>query len=308
MTHPGAILIAGPTASGKSALAHALAERLGGCVINADSMQVYRELRILSARPTEAEMGEVPYRLYGHVPGSDAYSAARYALEARAAIEAASAAGQVPIVVGGTGLYFKALLEGLSPIPKIPDDIRARWRKAAADESPAALHEELAARDPEMAARVRPTDPQRLVRALEVLEATGVSLARWQETPGEPVLRLADTLPLVVSPPREELRRRIDVRFDAMMKAGAVDEVRALVALGLDPELPVMRALGVRPLIEMLDGRTGRKAAAETAKAETRQYAKRQVTWLRRNMNAWTWINTQQMESLGQILIGFIKP
>lgn len=307
MTQPKAILIAGPTASGKSALAHALAERLSGSVINADSMQVYRELRVLSARPAESEMGAVPYRLYGHVPGSEAYSAARFAGEARAAIDAARAADQVPIVVGGTGLYFKALLEGLSPIPQIPEEIRARWRKAATEESPAVLHEDLARRDPEMAAKLRPTDPQRIVRALEVLEATGISLARWQEEPGEPVLQLAETLPLVVSPPREDLRRRIDVRFDTMMREGAADEARTLAAMGLDPELPVMRALGVRPLIAMLEGRMGRKAAAETAKAETRQYAKRQVTWLRGNMSAWKWIDAQQMESLERKLIDFIK-
>lgn len=308
MTHHRAILIAGPTASGKSALAHALAARLGGMVINADSMQVYRDLRILSARPAGSDMADIPYRLYGHVDGAEAYSAARYALEARAALDAAWAAGRVPVVVGGTGLYFKALLEGLSPIPKVPDEIRKRWRKAASDEGPAALHALLATRDPEMAARLRATDPQRIARALEVLDATGVSLARWQETPGDPALQLADTLPLVVSPPRDELRRRIDLRFDRMMNEGAADEARALMERGLDPELPVMRALGVRPLIEMGQGALSRNDAAETAKAETRQYAKRQITWLRRNMSAWKWISTQQMESIDRILGAFIKP
>lgn len=301
------ILIAGPTASGKSALAHALAEKLSGTVINADSMQVYRELRILSARPAESEMGNVPYRLYGHVPGAEAYSAARFAVEASAAIDAARVEGRVPIVVGGTGLYFKALIEGLSPIPPVPEDIRTRWRKAAEDQTPRALHAELAGRDPAMAARLRPTDPQRIVRALEVLEATGVSLARWQETPGEPVLRSSETHAFVVSPPREELRERIDTRFDAMMRDGAVDEVQSLRALGLDPDLPVMRALGVRPLMEFLEGATSREAAAETAKAETRQYAKRQVTWLRSNMSAWKWLSTQQMKSMDRLIVDFIK-
>lgn len=301
------ILIAGPTGSGKSALAHALAERLSGAVINADSMQVYRELRILSARPAESEMGNVPYRLYGHVPGAEAYSAARFAVEASAAIEAARAEGRVPIVVGGTGLYFKSLLEGLSPIPPIPEDIRTRWRKAAEEQTSAALHAELASRDPAMGARLRPTDPQRIVRALEVLEATGVSLARWQETPGKPTLQSADTHALVVSPPREELRERIDTRFDAMMREGAVDEVRELKALGLDPDLPVMRALGVRSLMEFLEGATSQEAAVETAKAETRQYAKRQATWLRSNMNAWKWIPTQQMKSIDRLIVDFIK-
>ena len=301
------ILIAGPTASGKSALAHALAERLSGTVINADSMQVYRELRILTARPSEAETAAVPYRLYGHVPGHEAYSAARYADEARSAIAEAQAAGRIPVVVGGTGLYFKALLEGLSPIPPIPPDIRTRWRDAAAEQGAAALHAVLAKRDPVMAARLRPSDPQRIVRALEVLEATGISLATWQEMPGEPVIQLDEALPLVVSPPREVLRQRIDARFDAMIEEGATEEVRALARLGLDPDLPLMRALGVRPLMDMLAGRVSAIEAVEGAKAETRQYAKRQVTWLRSNMNAWKWQNTQDMESLSRHFCDIIK-
>lgn len=308
MTQLQPILIAGPTASGKSALAHALAERLSGTVINADSMQVYRELRILTARPADADIGDMPYRLYGHVPGDQAYSAARYAGEARAAIAEARAAGRRPIVVGGTGLYFKALLQGLSPVPPIPDEIRARWRKAAADEGPGALHAVLAERDPAMAKRLRATDPQRIVRALEVHEATGVSLARWQEMPGEPVLRLEDCLAAVVSPPRKALRQRIDARFDAMMAEGAADEVRALAALGLDPDLPVMRALGVRPLLDMLAGRLTPQEAVESAKAETRQYAKRQVTWLRSNMSSWIWAGAQQTKSLIGHLCDFIEP
>ena len=302
-----AILIAGPTASGKSALAHALAERRSGTVINADSMQVYRDLRILTARPSDADTRAVPYRLYGHVPGDEAYSAARYADEARAAIAEARAAGRLPIVVGGTGLYFKALLEGLSPIPPIPAEIRTRWRDAAVEQGAAALHALLAARDPTMAERLRPTDPQRIVRALEVLEATGTSLARWQEVPGEPVLQLEECVAVVVSPPREELRRRIDTRFDAMMAEGALEEVRALAALGLDPELPLMRALGVRPLMEREAGRMTPAEAAESAKAETRQYANRQVTWLRSNMNSWKRIDAQYIESSFRYLCDFIK-
>ncbi|AHB49195.1 tRNA delta(2)-isopentenylpyrophosphate transferase [Hyphomicrobium nitrativorans NL23] len=302
-----AILIAGPTASGKSALAHALAEQLSGIVINADSMQVYRELRILTARPSEAEAGAVTYRLYGHVPGDEAYSAARYADEVRIALAEARAAEKLPIVVGGTGLYFKALLEGLSPIPPIPAEIRTRWREAAVEQGAASLHAQLAARDPVMAARLRPSDPQRIVRALEVLEATGVSLAQWQEVPGEPVIQLDDALPLVVSPPREVLRQRIDARFDAMIEEGAIEEVRALAHLGLDPDLPLMRALGVRPLMDMLAGRVNATEAAEGAKAESRQYAKRQTTWLKSNMSAWKWQDTQDMQSLPRQLCDFIK-
>lgn len=307
MAQPQVILIAGPTASGKSALALALAERLSGTVINADAMQVYRELSVLTARPTETDERRAPHRLYGHVPGEEAYSAARYAAEARTAIAAARASGRLPIVVGGTGLYFKALLEGLSPVPTVPAAIRARWRKAAAEEGAAALHDVLKSRDPEMAARLRPSDPQRIVRALEVLEATGISLARWQETPGEPVVSVEDALAVVVAPPRDVLRRRCDDRFGHMLAAGAADEVRALIRLRLDPELPVMRALGVSPLIALVEGRMTADEAAEVARAETRQYAKRQLTWLRRNMSTWKWTDTQETESLAATLCAFIN-
>lgn len=307
MTRPAPILIAGPTASGKSALALALAERLGGTVINADAMQVYRELRVLTARPSEADARRAPHVLYGHVPGAEPYSAARYAAEARAAIAAAEEAGRIPIVVGGTGLYFKALTEGLSPIPPVPDAIRARWRRRASTEGPAALHALLKERDPEMAERLKPTDPQRLVRALEVLEATGRSLARWQEQPGEPAVRVAAGRTIVVSPEREVLRQRCDARFDVMMAEGAVDEVRALLALGLSPELPVMRALGVNPLAELIAGRLTAAEAADAAKAETRQYAKRQLTWLRRNMITWMWIDSKEMGCFMPQFVDFIK-
>lgn len=307
MTNLDPILIAGPTASGKSALALALAERLGGTVINADAMQVYRELRVLTARPSAADEARVPHRLYGHVPGAEAYSAARFAAEAAAAIAEAEAAGRVPIVVGGTGLYFRALTEGLSPIPPVPEEIRTRWRRRAEAEGAAALHALLKERDPEMAARLRPTDPQRLVRALEVLEATGVSLARWQEQPGVAAVRVTAGRALVVAPEREELRRRIEARFDAMLAAGAVEEVRALLQLGLAPDLPVMRALGVAPLADLLAGRRSPADAAEAAKAETRQYAKRQLTWLRRNMITWRTVDTKEIEHLNAEISDFIK-
>lgn len=307
MTKPSPILIAGPTASGKSALALSLAERIGGTVINADAMQVYRELRILTARPSEADERRAPHLLYGHVPGGDAYSAARYAAEAREAIAAAEKSGRIPIVVGGTGLYFKALTEGLSPIPPIPEDVRAHWRRRAGEDGPAALHAILKARDPEMAERLRPTDPQRLVRALEVLEATGRSLAFWHGLPGEPAVRIEAGRAIVVSPEREELRRRCDVRFDAMIAEGAIDEVRALLALGLNAELPAMRALGVRPLGRLIAGEIGMEEAADAAKSETRQYAKRQLTWLRRNMIAWKWIDAKETECFSRKLVEFIR-
>jgi tRNA dimethylallyltransferase len=182
----------------------------------------------------------VPHRLYGHVPGTEAYSAARFAAEAGAAIAEAQQAGRVPIVVGGTGLYFMALTEGLSPIPPVPDDIRSHWRSRAAEIGAAALHAELAARDPVMAARLRPTDPQRLVRALEVLDATGVSLAEWQAKPGEPVVHVEEGRAFVVSRDRADLFARCDARFDAMLAEGAVEEVRALLQLGLSRDLPVI--------------------------------------------------------------------
>lgn len=301
------ILIAGPTASGKSALALAIAEQIGGTVINADAMQVYRELRILTARPSEADERNAPHALYGHVPAAEAYSAARYATEARAAIEAAQAGGRTPIVVGGTGLYFKALTEGLSPIPAIPDDIRSYWRARAVEEGAAALHAVLKQRDAEMAARLQETDPQRIVRALEVLEATGISLARWQEQPGEPVLSIDPERAFVVTRDRAELRSRCDARFDAMVREGALEEVRKLRALGLSSDLPAMRAIGVGPLIALIDGRLTQEEAAEAVQAETRQYVKRQETWIRRNMITWNSISEQEMTTIAASFRDIIK-
>jgi tRNA dimethylallyltransferase len=291
------ILIAGPTASGKSGLALALAERLGGTVVNADSMQVYRELSILTARPTVEDEARVPHALYGFASGAEAYSAGRYAADAARAVAEARAAGRVPIVVGGTGLYFKALLEGLSPIPAPRSEVRAFWRAEGARRPAVELHALLARRDPEMAARLMPTDTQRIVRALEVLESTGRSLADWQREPGRPVLAEADTVRLLLLPDRAGHGALIDARFDAMLAAGALDEVRELLALGLSTELPIMRALGVAPLAAHLAGALSLEAAAAAAKTETRQYAKRQLAWLRRNMIAWIVLDTQYMES-----------
>jgi tRNA dimethylallyltransferase len=291
-----AILIAGPTASGKSALALTLAERLSGVIINADSMQVYRELRLLTSRPTPEDEARAPHALYGSVSGAEAYSAGRYAADAGQAIEEVRAAGRRPVIVGGTGLYFKTLLEGLSPVPQVPPDVRAYWRAQSALRSAPELHALLAQRDPEMAARLMPTDPQRIVRALEVLESTGRSLASWQRVPGTPVLDERGTTRLLVMPERIVLGAAIDARFDAMMATGALDEVRGLMALGLSDELPIMRALGVAPLAAHLAKGLPLEAAVAAAKAETRQYAKRQATWLRRNMIAWKSIHTQEMK------------
>jgi tRNA dimethylallyltransferase len=290
------ILIAGPTASGKSGLALALAERLGGTIINADSLQVYRDLRLLTARPSPQDEARAPHALYGHVSGAEAYSAGRYAGEAARAIGDARAAGRVPIVVGGTGLYFKTLLEGLSPIPAADPQVRAFWRAEAARRPSVELHALLAKYDPGMAARLMPTDPQRIVRALEVMESTGRSLADWQRTPGRPVLAEAETARLLALPERADHGALIDARFDAMLAAGALEEVRGLLAQGLSDELPVMRALGVAPLVAHLKGALSLEQAAATAKSDTRKYAKRQLTWSRRNMITWTRVKTQYME------------
>ena len=306
MPTPRAILIAGPTASGKSGLAMALAERLGGTVINADSMQVYRELRVLTARPTAEDETRVPHALYGFVSGAEAYSAGRYAVDVARAIAQARAAGRVPIVVGGTGLYFKVLLEGLSPVPPADPQVRDFWRAQARARPAAELHALLAARDPETAARLMPTDPQRIVRALEVLESTGRSLAEWQRAPGNPVLRECDTVRLVVMPERAALDAGIEVRFDAMMAGGALEEIRTLLAFGYSSELPLMRALGVAPLASHLGGAVSLPDAIAAAKSDTRKYAKRQRTWLRRNMRSWKPIDAQQMERITDIVLSFI--
>jgi tRNA dimethylallyltransferase len=301
------ILIAGPTASGKSGLALRLAEQLGGVVINADSMQVYRELRILTARPKAEEEARAPHALYGFVAGSESYSAGRYAADAARAISEAKRAGRRPIIVGGTGLYFKTLVDGLSPIPAVPEDIRSYWRARGAAEGAAALHAELSARDPEMAGRLAPTDTPRIVRALEVIEASGVSLADWQRAPREPVLMLDDVIPLFVAIERDELYRRIDARFVQMMLEGALDEVMQLVSLSLGPAAPIMTALGVRPLLRHLAGELTREEAVEAGQAETRQYAKRQVTWARSNMMSWKWLAEQEMEKPEAILASFVQ-
>ena len=301
-----AILIAGPTASGKSRLALALAEWFGGVVINADSMQVYRELCVLTARPTAQEEARAPHTLYGFVSGAEAYSAGRYAADAARAIAEARADGFLPIVVGGTGLYFKALLHGLSPVPTIAPHVRAHWRRRAQQVPATELHAILARRDPAMAGRLMPTDPQRIVRALEVLESTGRSLAEWQRTPGEPVLAEGETVRLLVLPDRHTHAGAIEARFDAMLAAGALEEVRGLLALGLSDELPIMHALGVAPLAAWIAGKLERSEAVARAKADTRQFAKRQLTWWRRNMITWRQVSAQDLKNMDGNDLSFI--
>ncbi|MFD0987708.1 tRNA (adenosine(37)-N6)-dimethylallyltransferase MiaA [Methyloligella solikamskensis] len=287
-----AVLIAGPTASGKSAAALELASRFGGVIVNADSMQVYDELRILTARPNLDEERLVLHRLYGTVSAAERYSVGRWLADVEAVLEEEKALRRLPILTGGTGLYFKALAEGLAATPEIPAEIRERWRSRAETLTPAELHEELCERDPAMAERLPETDPQRIVRALEVFEATGVSLADWQAEEATPLLPPEQTLRMVVAPDRAELYAKIDRRFDAMLQRGALDEIRVLAELNLSPELPAMRAHGVPELLDALEGKISREEAIETSKTMSRRYAKRQLTWARRFMADWHWVES----------------
>jgi tRNA dimethylallyltransferase len=293
-----AVLIAGPTASGKSALALRLAERHGGTVINADSMQVYRDLRIITARPSPEDEARAPHRLYGHIDAAENYSVGRWCQDVRAALDEVRAAGRLPILTGGTGLYFKALTQGLSAVPPTPPEIRARVRARCEAEGVAALHAELARRDPEMAARLMPGDRMRVARALEVLEATGRSLSAWHRDGMPGILDPDAALKIFLVVDRAELHRRIDARFDAMLAEGALEEVRALAARGLDPMLPAMKAHGVPWLRRHLAGEIGLEEAAEGGKHDTRRYTKRQVTWFRHQMPGWTWLAADAVPEL----------
>jgi len=297
VTRPSAILVAGPTASGKSALALDLAERLSGVIVNADSMQVYRDLRIITARPTPEEEARVPHRLYGHVDAAENYSVGRWCADAAEALAKVRAEGRLPILVGGTGLYFKALTQGLSAVPPTPPEIRAAVRARLDAQGVAALHAELALRDPAMAARLRPSDKMRIARTLEVLESTGRSLSDWHRDGMPAILNPADTIGLFLTPERAELYLRIDARFDAMLSAGALEEVRALDARRLDPLLPAMKAHGVPWLRRHLAGEISLAEAAEGGKMDTRRYTKRQVTWFRNQMPGWTWVAPDRAES-----------
>lgn len=283
-----AILIAGATASGKSALALALARRIGGTIINADSMQVYEDLAIITARPSAADERAAPHLLYGFVSGREAYSVGRYVTDCTRALAACLKDGRVPIIVGGTGLYFKAILSGLAPVPDIPESIRTHWRGEMARAGPLALHRLLATRDPRMARQLRPSDPQRIVRALEVLDATGRSLAAWQEERGTPVVAPGAAVRIVLDVGREELIARAEARLEAMIAAGVVEEVRALVAKGYPPDVPVLRAVGVAPFAAHAAGLMPLEKAREITLTETRAYIKRQLTWIRGQMADWT--------------------
>ncbi|MBM7048184.1 MULTISPECIES: tRNA (adenosine(37)-N6)-dimethylallyltransferase MiaA [Rhizobium] len=280
-----AILITGPTASGKSALAIELARAHGGVVINADSMQVYDTLRVLTARPSQADMEGIPHHLYGHVPAAQAYSTGVWLREAAALVERLRKEGRMPVFVGGTGLYFKALTGGLSDMPEVPVEIRSRLRERFLAEGAEALHRELADRDSAVAETLNPQDGQRIVRALEVIEATGRSIAAFQGKTGPVVIDPDRARKIVVLPDRALLHERINSRFEKMLAMGAADEVQALLALELSPEMPVMKAIGVSQIAAMLRGEMTREDVLETGAAATRQYAKRQMTWFRNQMD-----------------------
>jgi tRNA dimethylallyltransferase len=290
---PEVILIAGPTASGKSALALELAQRRGGVIINADSMQVYRDLRIITARPSPDEEKRVPHRLYGDVDAADNYSVGRWFADAAAALADAHSREQPAIVVGGTGLYFSTLTRGIAAVPAIPADIRRDVRGRLAAEGVAALHAELSRRDPATAARLKPGDRARTTRALEVVLATGRSLTEWHADNSSPRVDLAAAAKVFLMPNRDELGARIDARFDAMMAAGALTEVRALAARNLDPNLPAMKAHGVPWLIRSLNGEITTAEAVEQSKRDTRRYTKRQATWFRNQLPQFEWVAPQ---------------
>lgn len=289
----GAVLIAGPTASGKSALGIKLAQALDGVVINADSMQVYRDLRVLTARPTVQEEAEAPHRLYGHVDAAINFSVGRYMADAIDVLRAMQ--GQkLPIFVGGTGLYFKALTEGLSDMPAVPDEVRDEVRRESEGLETPELHRILSERDPLTAATLRPSDRLRLQRALEVFAATGQPLVSFHGARQPGPLSRVPTVKLFLAPERDELRQRIDRRFLAMMDHGALGEVRALGERNLDPMLPAMRAHGVPGLLAHLRGEISLDEAIVRGQGDTRRYAKRQFTWFRHQLPDWQWAEPEQ--------------
>ncbi|UUP16094.1 tRNA (adenosine(37)-N6)-dimethylallyltransferase MiaA [Nitratireductor thuwali] len=280
-----AFLIAGPTASGKSGYALNLAQQTGGVIINADSMQVYSVLSVITARPQAEELAAAPHRLYGHVHPSAPYSTGAWLRDVADLVRSGDLAGKPAIFVGGTGLYFRALTQGLAPMPDIPDPVRKAWRKRLEMEGAETLHRLLAERDPQSASRIEPGDGQRIVRALEVLESSGEPIGAWQARKGQPLVDLASAQLTVLEPDRKVLHGRIAFRFDQMIRRGALQEVRALLSLGLSPAMPSMKAIGVRELGSYLAGEQQLSVAVEQAIAATRQYAKRQSTWFRHQLD-----------------------
>ena len=278
-----AILIAGPTASGKSALALDLAERTGGVIVNTDSMQGYSVLDVLTARPEPADLARVPHFLYGHVHPGTAYSTGAWLRDVMKLIDDGTLSRR-PVFVGGTGLYFRALAEGISEMPDIPPRIRDRWRYELKEQGVVKLHALLLREDLKVAMQLKPTDSQRVVRALEVLDASGRSILDWQAERGRPLIDRQTAHFLVIEPDRAALVDRIERRFDQMLDKGALEEVRQIAALRLDEDLPAMKAIGVRELQAAMAGLSSFPEAIERAKIATRQYAKRQATWFRHQL------------------------
>lgn len=323
---PYVLIVAGPTASGKSALALRIAAELGGTVINADSLQLYRELSILTARPGAAEMARAPHRLYGILSAIEPCSAGRWRTMAMGEIGAAFAAGRLPVVTGGTGLYLGALVRGLAPVPPIPPAVREEAKALMAELGPARFHARLAGVDPVMSARLRPSDTQRLMRAFEVVRATGRSLASFQaqgaarpeeepERGGTAGPESGSALPragprfmtVVLNPPRDVLYAACERRFDAMMAQGALEEARAILELNLPETAPILKAVGLRELLAHLRGQMGLEDAVAAAKRATRNYAKRQVTWFRHQVRGAHVIPAQYSESPGDEIFSFIR-
>jgi tRNA dimethylallyltransferase len=288
-----AVLIAGPTASGKSALALELAQATGGVIINADSMQVYRDLRVITARPTPEDEARVPHRLYGHVDAAVNFSAGAWVVDAAGALAEARAQNRLAIFAGGSGLYFKALTRGLSAVPPIPSEIRESVRARLERDGVEALHTELAQRDPVAAERLKPRDRTRIARALEVVEATGRSLTDWHRDGLPPLLPPGQFRAVFLTPDRDALYARIDARFEAMLAAGALEEVGRLAARRLDPLLPAMKAHGVPALLRYLKGEITLEEAATIGRADTRHYAKRQFTWFRHQLPEFEWVKPE---------------
>lgn len=294
---PKVALIAGPTASGKSALAIEMATRTAGTVINADSAQVYAELRILTARPSPEDEARVPHRLFGHIAGTQAYSAAHWAEQAKAEIAAAHARDSLPILAGGTGMYIRTLLDGIAPVPAIDSAIRAQVRALPV----AQAHRQLTQLDPHAAARLNPADTTRVARALEVIRSTGRTLAAWQAERVGGIGGAIELTPLILLPDRAWLADRCDRRLAAMFDQGAIDEVRALLARpDISSTAPVRRAIGVTEIAAFLAGSLSRDEALARAQAATRQYAKRQYTWLRHQPPA-SWPRTSSTEMSNQV-------
>ena len=299
------ILIAGATASGKSALALALAEKFNGCIINADSMQVYDTLNVLTARPSKEDLRRASHRLYGHVPVAAPYSVGQWQAEALAAIDQAQENGQRPILVGGTGLYFKSLIEGLVDIPSIPSYLRAGLRARLDSDGLAALYAELQSVDRALAERLPPTDTQRILRGLEVFEATGEPLTKWQKQ--DQNRPLTDYCGILLMPDRDWLYARCNARYEAMLAAGAQQEVEELWKLNLPPDANGLKALGVGQIMAYLQGEIDAETATARAQQATRRYAKRQMTWFRNQMIDWKSFSEQDYENKFARIFSFIS-